>query len=322
MTLPSKPTVAEILEAQRMLARYFPPTPLVRAPGVSQPGVDVFLKLETLLPTGSFKPRGALFALAHAFGRRKVTEVTASSTGNHGAAVAWAAKTLAVPATIFLPANPNPVKRKKIADLGARIVEIGGLDITHASRKASDYSSRTGAYFLNDATDPHLPAGPGTIGLEILSQLPSVRAVYVPMGDTALIRGLAAAVKATHPHVRVIGVQAERAPSYYLSWKEGKPVEADIGETCADGLATKTAVPENVRAIRDLVDDVALVTEAQLIAAIRVLYEREKVLAEPAGAAAAAAFLKQPSGEGPVVLVVSGANISDAVRARAGFEAE
>jgi threonine dehydratase len=99
-------------------------------------------------------------------------------------------------------------------------------------------------------------------------------------------------------------------------------VEADIGETCADGLATKTAVPENVRAIRDLVDDVALVTEAQLIAAIRVLYEREKVLAEPAGAAAAAAFLKQPSGEGPVVLVVSGANISDAVRARAGFEAE
>jgi threonine dehydratase len=262
-----------------------------------------------------------LFALAQALGSRKVAEVTASSTGNHGAAVAWAAKTLAVPATIFLPANPNPVKRKKIADLGARIVEVGGLDITHASREALDYSSRTGAYFLNDATDPVLPAGPGTIGLEILSQLPSVRAVYVPMGDTALIRGIGAAIKAAHPHVKIVGVQAERAPSYYLSWKEGKPVEAEIGETCADGLATKTAVPENVHAIRELVDDVALAAEEQLLAAIRLLYEREKVVAEPAGAAAAAAFLEQPPGEGPVVLVVSGANISDAVRARAGLPA-
>jgi threonine dehydratase len=235
--------------------------------------------------------------------------------------VAWAAKTLAVPATIFLPANPNPVKRKKIAELGARIVEVGGLDITHASREALEYSSRTGAYFLNDATDPVLPAGPGTIGLEVLSQLPSVRAVYVPMGDTALIRGIGAAIKAAHPHIKIVGVQAERAPSYYLSWKEGKPVEVEIGETCADGLATKTAVPENVQAIRELVDDVALAAEEQLLAAIRLLYEREKVVAEPAGAAAAAAFLEQPPGEGPVVLVVSGANISDAVRARAGLPA-
>jgi threonine dehydratase len=141
------------------------------------------------------------------------------------------------------------------------------------------------------------------------------------MGDTALIRGIGAAIKATHPQVKIIGVQAERAPSYYLSWKAGKPVEVEIGETCADGLATKTTVPENVQAIRELVDDVALAAEEQLLAAIRLLYEREKVLAEPAGAAAAAAFLERPSGEGPVVLVVSGANISDAVRARAGLPA-
>jgi len=322
MTIGSKPLIGEILEAERMLAGYFSPTPLVRAPGISEPGVVAYLKLETHLPTGSFKPRGALFALAHALRTRRVTEVTASSTGNHGAAVAWAARTLGVPATIFLPANPNPVKRKKIAELGARIVEVGGMDITHASAEASAYSSKTGAYFLNDATDPDLPAGPGTIGLEILSELPSVRAVYVPMGDTALIRGVAAAIKATHPRVRIMGVQAERAPSYYLSWKEGKPVEVEIGDTCADGLATKTAVPENVRAIRELVDDVVLVSEQQLLGAIRVLYEREKVVAEPAGAAATAAFLARPPGEGPVVLIVSGANISDAVRVRAGLPKE
>jgi len=200
-------------------------------------------------------------------------------------------------------------------------VEVGGPDITHAFAEASAYSSRTGAYFLNDATDPDLPAGPGTIGLEILSELPSVRAVYVPMGDTALIRGIGAAIKPSHRHVRIIGVQAERAPSYYLSWKEGRPVEVEIGETCADGLATKTAIAENVRAIRDLVDDVLLVTEEQLLAAIRLLYERENELAEPAGAAATAAFLERPTMEGPVVLLVTGANISDAVRTGAGLPA-
>jgi len=322
MTMPAKPPVNEIRKAQRMLAGYFAATPLVRALTISRPGADVYLKLETQLPTGSFKPRGALFALAKALRTRRVTEVTASSTGNHGAAVAWAGKTLGVPATIFLPTSPNPVKHKKIADLGARIVEAGGLDITHASAEALHYSKKTGAYFLNDATDPDLPAGPGTIGLEILSELPSVREVYVPMGDTALIRGIGAAIKATHPGAKIVGVQAELAPSYYLSWKEGKLVEVDIGDTCADGLATKTAIAVNVRAIRELVDDVVLVSEQQLLGAIRVLYEREKVVAEPAGAAATAAFLARPPGEGPVVLIVSGANISDAVRVRAGLPKE
>lgn len=321
MTLAFKPALAEILEAQRRLAAHFPVTPLVRARAISQPDAEAYLKIETRLPTGSFKPRGALFALANALRTRKVSEVTASSTGNHGAAVAWAAKTLGVPAIIFLPANPNPVKRKKIAELGARIVEGGGADLADAAVEALAYSSKTGAYFLNDATDPDLPAGPATIGLEILSQLPTVAAVYVPIGDTALIRGVGAAIKPTHPLVKIIGVQAERAPSYYLSWKEGKPVEVEVGETCADGLATKTAVPENVRAIRELVDDVMLVTEEQLLSAIRLLYDRENVLAEPAGAAATAAYLERPEAAGPAVLLVTGANISDAVRVRVGLPA-
>ena len=316
-----KPTLAAIFEAQRVLAGYFPATPLVRAGGISRPGADAYLKLEAQLPTGSFKPRGALFALSNALRTCKISEVTASSTGNHGAAVAWAAKTLGVRATIFLPANPNPVKRKKIADLGARIVEAGGADLTQAFVEASAYSAKTGAYFLNDATDRDLPAGPATIGLEILAQLPTVAAVYVPMGDTALVRGIGAAIKPTHAHVKIIGVQAERAPSYYLSWKEGKPVEVGVGDTCADGLATKTVIPQNVRAIREVVDDVQLVTEEQMLKAIRLLYECENVLAEPAGAAATAAFLEEEAPRGPVVLLVSGANISAAARARAGLPA-
>jgi threonine dehydratase len=248
-----------------------------------------------------------------------VEEVTASSTGNHGAAVAFAAKTLGIPATIFLPSNPNPVKRKKISDLGARIVESGAADLAGAFQQASAYSARPGIYFLNDATDPDVPVGTATIGLEIVEQIPTVSTVYVPMGDTALIRGVAAALKQLSPKVRIVGVQAEGAPSYYLSWKNGRVVATVTCDTCADGLATRTPDPENIRIIRELVDEVVLVSEDQMLRAITRLYREEGVLVEPAGAAATAAFLAHPPHDvGCVVLLVTGANISNDVKQRAG----
>jgi threonine dehydratase len=283
-------------------------------------GRAVHLKLETELPTGSFKPRGALYALTVNLARCPVQEVTASSTGNHGAAVAFAAKTLGIPATIFLPSNPNPVKRQKISDLGARIVESGAVDLAEAFQQASDYSKRPGVYFLNDATDPDVPVGTATIGMEIVEQIPNVSTIFVPMGDTALIRGVAAAVRQLSPKVKVIGVQAERAPSYFLSWKEGKVVPTDTCDTCADGLATRTPEPGNVRAIRELVDEVVLVSEDQMLGAIAQLYRDEGVLAEPAGAASTAAFLANPVQQSDcVVLLATGANVSDETRDRAGI---
>ena len=311
--------LSTVRDARELLARYLPVTPAVPAPSLSNDIVPVCLKLETHLPTNSFKPRGALYALATNLSRRKITEVTASSTGNHGAAVAYAAKMLGVPATIFLPSNPNPVKREKIRELGARIVESGAADLAQAFQDAAEYSRRPGIYFLNDATDPDLPAGPATIGLEIADQVPDVATIYVPMGDTALIRGLAAAAKQLIPGVTIIGVQAERAPSYYLSWKQGISVPTDTCDTCADGLATRTPDADNVRIIRDLVDDIMLVSEEQMLNAIRYLYEHEGVLAEPAGAAATAAFLANPARDGPTVLLVSGANLSQEVRRQAGI---
>jgi len=319
--MPIEPSISHIREAQELLASYIPATRLLAAPALSQTHSNAYLKLEIDLPTASFKPRGAIFALALNLRKRSITEVTASSTGNHGAAVAYAAKTFGLPATIFLPANPNPVKRKRIADLGARIVEADGADFTHAFLQAKEYSARPGVYLLNDATDPDLPAGPATIGLEILAKLPQVKAIYVPMGDTALIRGVAAAVRQTNPSVKIVGVQAERAPSYYLSWKAGHAIPTETCDTCADGLATRIPEPENVRAIRELVDDVVLVTEGEMLQAIRILYERMSAVAEPAGAAATAAFLKQAPSSGPVALLVTGGNISDAVRLRAGLPA-
>jgi threonine dehydratase len=313
------PDLQKVRAARKLLDQYLPVTRMVPARSLSQPGLRVYLKIETDLPTGSFKPRGALYALATNLGRQRVEEVTASSTGNHGAAVAYAAKSLGIPATIFLPANPNPVKKRKIADLGARIVESGAGDLVAAFQQASSYSARPEVYFLNDATDPDVPVGTATIGLEIAQQIPHVSTVYVPMGDTALIRGVAAALKQLVPDATVVGVQAERAPSYYLSWQEGTVVPTDTCDTCADGLATRTPDPQNVHAIRELVDDVVLVSDEQMLQAIARLYKEEGVLAEPAGAAATAAFLAHPPHEGNVVLMVTGANLSDDVRQRAGI---
>ncbi len=313
------PRMSTIREAQKFLAKYFAPTRLVAAPHLSAAAdKNIYLKLETELPTSSFKVRGAFWALAQQMNRARVVEVVASSTGNHGAAVAYAAKQFGIKARIFLPTNCNPVKRGRIASLGAAIVESGGGDLASASALAAEYAKQPGVYFLNDATDADLPAGPATIGCEILEQLPKASAIFVPMGDTALIRGIAAAVKQIAPQVKIVGVQAERAPSYYLSWKEGKVVGTETCDTIADGLATRTPEAANVRDVKNLVDDVVLVSEEQMLRAIETLLLEEHVLAEPAGAASTAALSKSSTDHGEnVVLVVSGANISPEVLRRA-----
>jgi len=313
-----RPTLTDILSAREFLARYFAPTRLVEAASVSRvAGRRVFLKLEMELPTGSFKVRGALWALSEKLRTQAIREVTASSTGNHGAAVAYAAQKLGLKATIFLPEKNNPVKRARIAALGAAIVEKGSEDLAAAWKAAEEYSQTTGAYFLNDATDLALPAGPATIGCEILEQVPDVQAVYVPMGDTALIRGLAAAIKQQKPGVKVIGVQAATAPSYFLSWRSGAATETESCDTIADGLATRTPDAKNVRAIRELVDDVVLVSDDEMLRAIAFL-SQEQLIAEPAGAAATAALLQRKSGSGETaVALITGANIQKDILERA-----
>jgi threonine dehydratase len=314
-----QPSLVTIREAQKFLAKYFAPTRLIAAPFLSQrTGKNVYLKLETELPTGSFKVRGAFYALAERMKKSRVKKVVASSTGNHGAAVAYAAKEFGIPARIFLPANCNPVKRGRIASLGAVIVESGGSDLASAFELASEHAKEPGVYFLNDATDADLPAGPATIACEILEQLPKTTAILVPMGDTALIRGIAAAAKQIAPSVRVIGVQAERAPAYYLSWKEGKVVGTETCDTIADGLATRTPEVANVRDVKNLVDGIVLASEEQMLKAIETLLVEEHVVAEPSGAASTAALLKSSEGCGDSpVLIVSGANISREVLKRA-----
>jgi threonine dehydratase len=270
----------------------------------------VHLKLESELPTGSFKVRGAYYALRRHAGERNVAEVVAASTGNHGAAVAWAARELGIAAQVFVPVGANAVKVARIKSLGARLTEVGA-DIEDARRAAESHASRTGALLLDDATDAHVPVGAGTIGLELLEQLADFETLYVPVGDSALIRGVAAAVKAQRPGVRVVGVQAAGAPAYYRSWQSGEVVTTPTADTIADGLATTRPTEANVVAVRTLVDEMVLVTEQAMRDAMQLLLTSDDVVAEPAAAASVAALLEAPRvHSGPVVALITGRNVA------------
>jgi threonine dehydratase len=319
VTSSAKPKWPDIEGARRFLHSHFRPTRLIAATSLNNvPHAPVHLKLESEMPTGSFKVRGALYALHAEMTKRQVAEVVASSTGNHGAAVAHAAKLLDIAATIFLPINANPTKQARIRACGAEIVEHG-KDINEAFEGARGYAKRSGSFLLNDATNRDVPAGTATIAVEIIEQLPDVKQIWVPVGDTALIRGIASAAKQLRPEVRLVGIQAERAPAYYLSWKQGFAAPTDTCDTIADGLATRTPIEENVAAIRELVDDVRLVTEDQMLRAIEHLLVKEHVVAEPAGAAATAAWLADSTAapREPIVLLVSGSNIAEPILRRA-----
>lgn len=298
-----------IARARDLLASHFPRTPLVPAPSFDGPGRSAYLKNETVLPTGSFKVRGALVALSARLAEGTVSEVVAASTGNHGAAVAFVARLLGVPCRIFLPERSNPVKVDRVREYGAVLVETGN-DLTAAIDAAASYVAESGAYFLHDASDPNVPAGTATIAAEILEQLPSVEAVFVPMGDTALIRGVASRLQAGKPSVQVVGVVAERAPAYYLSWKAGTVVETESADTSADGLAVRRPLLGNVRDIRALVNEVVTVSESEMLDAIRRLRVDEHIVAEPSGAASVAALVKDARSGGDVVAIVTGKNIS------------
>ena len=303
---------ADIEQARDLLRNYLSPTRLIPAPSLSAvSAADVYLKLESENPTGSFKVRGALNALFRLPQRGGAAGLITTSTGNHGAAVAFAAREFGVSATIFLPENPNPVKRARIASFGAEIVEAG-RDIEEARQHAARLAKDRGWPILEDVRDPDVSAGAATLGCEILEQLPRADVLFVPVGDSNLIRGVAFAAKHLKPSVRIVGVQAELAPAYYRSWKERRPISTDSVGTIADGLATRRADPENVREIQQRVDEMLLVSDEEMLRAVYRLLVDEHVFAEPAGAASTAALLangRALAGKS-VVLLVTGANIS------------
>ena len=311
------PTNEQVSDARELLRRFLRPTRLVQTDRLGRDThTQIYLKLETDLPTGSFKPRGAIYALMKTLeqrsrnGERPVKGVVAASTGNHGSAVAYAARLAKLPATIILPESPNPIKRARIVELGATVKEVEWKPES-LGNAATAYAEKHDYYFLNDGSDDLVPVATATIAAEIFDELLAPDVIVVPMGDTALIRGVAAEAKRRHPAVRIIGVQAEQAPSYARSWQENRVVTTETCETIADGLATCVPLAPNVRTIRELVDEVVLLSEDEMVQAIRTLLFEEHLVAEPAGAAATAAYLQNPAAYAGrcVVLLVTGSNI-------------
>lgn len=310
-------TNEQINDARELLRQFLRPTRLVQAEHLGRDSnTRIFFKLETDLPTGSFKPRGAIYALMKNIerrsknGERPIRGVVAASTGNHGSAVAYAARLANLPATIILPLSPNPVKRARIVGLGATVKEIEWRPES-LGNAAKAFAQEHDYYFLDDGVDALVPVGTATIAAEILDELPAPDVIIVPMGDTALIRGIASEAKRRYPAVRIVGVQAAQAPSYVRSWHEGRVVAMATCDTIADGLATYLPLEHNVRAIRELVDDVCLVSEDEMVHAIGKLLYEEHIVAEPAGAATTAAYLQNSAAYAgrKVVLLVTGSNI-------------
>lgn len=309
------PTTEQVNDARELLRQFIRPTRLVQAEKL---GTNVYLKLESDLPTRSFKPRGALYALMKNLEQRPIKGVVAASTGNHGAAVAYAARLAKLPATIFLPQSPNPIKRARIVELGATVREVEWKDESLGNAAAA-FAEENDYYFLNDGSDELVPVATATIAAEILDELSTPDVIIVPMGDTALVRGVAAEAKRRHPAVKIVGVQAAQAPSYVRSWREDRVVTTETCNTIADGLATCVPLESNVRAIRELVDDVSLVSEEEMLQAIRTLLFDEHLVAEAAGAAGVAAYLQNPTSYAgrTVVLLITGSNIPNELLARA-----
>jgi threonine dehydratase len=270
----------------------------------------MYIKYENHQPIGAFKVRGGLNLLSALDTSERVRGVITASTGNHGQSIAYAARTFGVRALIVMPEESNPDKVEAMTNLGAELLFYGG-DFEDARLKAEQIARDQGMYYVHPANEPLLIAGVGTIGLEILEDLPEAQTIIVPIGAGSGVCGTAIVAKAINPQIRVIGVQAENAPSVFLSWKQRRLVETPACATFAEGLATRSAFELPLSIMQDLVDEIILVSEAELKQAIVLLLEKAHTIAEGAGAASTAAAIKlrETLHGQDVVCVLSGGNL-------------
>ncbi|MER7855196.1 threonine ammonia-lyase [Streptomyces bacillaris] len=272
-------------------------------------GAPVHLKCENLQRTGSFKLRGAYVRISGLTPVERAAGVVAASAGNHAQGVALASSLLGVRSTVFMPVGAPLPKVAATQEYGAE-VRLHGQVVDETLAAAQEHAARTGAVFIHPFDHPDIIAGQGTVGLEILEQCPEVRTIVVGIGGGGLAAGIAVAVKALRPDVRIVGVQAEGAAAYPPSLAAGHPVSLDDPVTMADGI--KVGRPGDVpfTVIGELVDEVRTVSEDELSSALLLCLERAKLVVEPAGASPVAALLSDPKAfRGPVVAVLSGGNV-------------
>jgi threonine dehydratase len=309
--MPEVLTLNQILEARQAIRPFVHRTPLDPSTTFSTlTGGTIYLKMENLQKTGSFKVRGAINKISKLSDEDKKKGVLAASAGNHAQGVAMAASRVGIPATIVMPESAPLAKVTATKGYGAKII-LSGSVYDDAFQKAMEVQSETGATFIHAFNDLDVMAGQGTIGLEIFEDLPEVDTVLVPIGGGGLIAGIAVALKALKPNVRIIGVEAAGAPCMIQACQVGRPEPLEEASTLADGIAVKCAGDLPFSIVSRYVDSIVTVEEEEISEAILTLMERTKSIAEGAGAVTIAAALQRKvdlTGQ-KAVLILSGGNI-------------
>ena len=309
-------TLDKVYHAKYVLKPVIRETDVIHAPKIN-PEAQIFLKTENLQITGSFKVRGAYYKMSCLSDEEKSKGVIACSAGNHAQGVALAAKKNGIRAVICLPDGAPISKVEATKSYGAEVCLVNGVyddAYAEALRQRDEY----GYTFIHPFDDENVIAGQGTIGLELLEQIPDVDAVIVPIGGGGLISGVAFAVKSLNPNVKVYGVQATGAPSMFNSIKDGKIECLDSVSTIADGIAVKEPGENTFNLVSQYVDEIVTVTDDEISAAILALMEQQKLVTEGAGAVsvAAAMFNKVPIKGKKVVCLLSGGNIDVTILSR------
>ena len=312
-------TPADIERAALDLRAYLAPTPLQYSRAFTDKArCHVHLKIESIQPIRAFKVRGALNKLIRMTGEQRAAGVITASAGNHGLGVAYAAAAFKSPATVYVPEAANLFKVEAIRRLGAHVI-AAGRNYSGAYVEAIAAQKESGATFVHAYDDPDVVAGQGTIATELLSGLGEFDTVLVPIGGGGLIGGIALYLKSKKPGIKVVGVEPIGADAMSRSLRAGSIVTLDRVSTIADGLAASVPGKLTFELAQKYVDEVLLVEETEMLRAIRLLFEWEHLLAEPAGAAALAALLYhyRPVPNERVVVVLSGGNVTDEVMLRA-----
>ena len=311
-------TLADIEAARQRIATSIVRTPLARSPALSDlVGGEVRLKLENLQYTGSFKARGALNRLLALSDEERALGVIAASAGNHAQGVAAWATRLGIKSTIVMPLGTPRIKVTRTQHYGADVV-LFGESYDDAYTRACELREQSGAIYIHAYDDDAIMAGQGTIGLEILDDLPDVDDVIVPIGGGGLIGGIGVAIKARRPKTRIIGVESAVVPSMKRALVEGRPVKLEAARTLAEGIAVRRVGDKNLEVCQHVVDDIVTVDDDEIARAIVFMLENDKTVAEGAGAAAVAAVLaKRIDVRGrKVALLVCGGNIDVNVLSR------
>ena len=300
------PTLEEIEDARRCIVGSAIRAPLVRLNLFDAPA-EIYLKLENLQPIGSFKIRGATNAMAHLPTEQLKRGVLTASAGNMAQGVAWCARKLGIPCTVVAPDTAPETKVKAIKQLGGRVIKVP-FDRWWQTFQERAYPG-VDATFIHAFDDPHVMAGNGTIALEILEDLPDVDAIVIPWGGGGLACGIATAMRATRPGCRLLAAEVATAAPLAASLAAGSPQTVDYQPSFIDGIGSKTVLPQMLASAQELIDGALVASVEEVAAALKLMVERNRIIAEGAGACALACALSGKAGKGKVVCVVSGGNI-------------